>query len=109
MILPIIALDFDGVLRNKETDTPVMGSREAVEILSQEYEVVVFTARTDLDKVYNWLEDNSFPHLKVSNKKPIAEVYVDDHGYRFCGDWKTAIEDLQYIGKGWNDDFVNMR
>ena len=86
-----VAIDFDGVIRNKETDGPVDGALEGIAKLLEKNDVVIFTARDDLESVRIWLEDHHFPKMKVTNRKPVAKAYLDDHAVRFEGSWQEAI------------------
>ena len=97
----VLALDFDGVLRSKSDNSSVPGALEAIRGLQEEYEVVIFTARDDLDWVRNWLEDSGFPRMKVTNKKPVAFAYIDDHAVRFDGNWPYLLRSIPE--RGWND------
>lgn len=99
-----IAIDFDGVLHshqsgwngNVPTDPPVSGAREFVQsIVSSGYEVVIFSCRAESsagkDGIISWLKNNQFPDVPVTNTKPIAELYIDDRGYRFNGDFNEVL------------------
>jgi hypothetical protein len=99
----ILVLDFDGVIRNKETNEPIFGALEGCYLLLDEYHLIVQTCRTDTEWVSNWLEDHGFPFMKVTNKKPVALVYLDDHGQRFDGSWENALAILKLHPHGWND------
>lgn len=97
-----IALDFDGVLHSYTSgwtgpvpeDPPVDGAQKFVEWLQDKYEVVLFSSRADtkagIDGIKSWLKDHNFPALEVYHEKPAAEVYVDDRGFRFTGDFNKV-------------------
>lgn len=102
-LLTRVAVDFDGVLHGYSNgwqggaiyDPPVEGTREALIELTKRYELVVFTARHDLDAVRAWLVKHRLSHFfhDVSNRKPAAAVYLDDRALKFTS-WAQALEDL---------------
>lgn len=97
------AVDFDGVLHayghgwqgGEIYDEPTNGCAEALRRLSVRYELVVFTARHDLDAVRTWLREHHLLHYfaDVTNRKPAAAWYLDDRAVRYI-DWGTALEEL---------------
>jgi hypothetical protein len=96
-----VCFDFDGVCSqyhdNFEEDVfgdPIPGVAEAVKIIREEgLKAVLFTARKVTPKLKEWLEENGFEFDTIndtshnppsaSKEKPVAELYVDDRGYRF--------------------------
>lgn len=100
--LKTIALDFDGVLHSYKTwdgdipkNSPVDGALSFVnDLVDMGYEVVIFSSRakneTGKKGISDWLEKHDFPKLKVHHDKPAAELYVDDRGYRFDGDFSEV-------------------
>lgn len=82
-----VAIDFDGVLTTVDS--------EAVAVLRRMHgraKLVVFTARRDLDWVRSELERLGVSELfdDVTYEKPRADLYVDDHGFHFTGDWSEV-------------------
>lgn len=102
---PTIAIDFDGVLhaysRGWEDgviyDDPTPMSAGALSNLELDYQLIVFTAREDLDPVRKWLKEH-YPNndLKVTNRKPKAKIYIDDRAIRFDG-WVNTMEAINII------------
>jgi ABC-type sugar transport system substrate-binding protein len=90
---PTLAVDFDGVINTD--DVLVEGCAAALRQLSKRYKMVVFTARGDLDMVHAYLVANGIrQHFKgITNRKPNAEVYLDDRGLKFTS-WEQALVDL---------------
>ena len=37
------------------------------------------------------------PYDKVTSFKPPADLYIDDKGYCFRGDWKEALEEIKKL------------
>lgn len=99
-----IALDFDGVLheykqREENFPTPggrpVPGAKDAVAWMGQRYSLVIFSARANepggVEAIEKWLAHWEFPAIPVSLEKPEAEIYVDDRGYRFEGNFSSLL------------------
>lgn len=114
-----IGLDFDGVLHSytsgftgiEPLDPPVPGAVAFVNwLVEQNYEIHIFTARlsqlSDLRKdnleehreaVRMWLVKWGFPVKDISSisgQKPAADVFIDDNGYRFDGDFLKVIDGI---------------
>ena len=95
--LPVVAVDFDGVLAKNTWPSPGLGRAnfDALSMVIHYYdsdcEVVVFTARPDshLERIWSWLDDNGIGDYvyDVTNKKPKACLYFDDRAVRWplCG------------------------
>lgn len=105
-----IAVDFDHTVHSYESgfsedhfDPPIPGAIEALNAFCQKFEeVFIFTARTALTEVELWLKYQfkeagiEYPdNLIVTNNKPIADIYIDDRGYQFTGDWNKTIQDVE--------------
>lgn len=98
-----IAIDFDGVIHlyskgwqdGSIYDPPVEGAIDAIKTLMDKgYKVVVFTARPNLVDIQEFFLDNGISGLmEVTNKKPIASVYIDDRAIRFTN-WKDMLNYL---------------
>src|ERR1017187_2914737 len=99
-----IAVDFDGVLHHNDTHSysggkllppvgpPVKGALEGIRALQKAgAEIVIHTARPP-SQVGPWLKQNGFPALKVTNKKPVAKVYIDDRALPFSK-WSNNLVD----------------
>jgi len=92
-----ISIDFDGVLHDATHGfgdgeiygEPVQGAVEIMHNLSRHYSLTILTARDDkwLEPIREWLTVWGFPHMNVTNKKPVAIAYIDDRGIRFTN-WK---------------------
>ena len=95
---PTICIDFDGVLHLYSKgwqegvvyDDPIEGAQDACwDLMEQGFYLVVLTARTEWEPVYEWLERWGFPPMEVTNVKIPADVYLDDRAVRFT-DWQDA-------------------
>jgi phosphoheptose isomerase len=113
-----IGIDFDGVIHRCSKgfydgtiyDDPIEGSREALESLSQKYNIVVYTAKAKPDRplingktgqelVWEWLDKNNLSQYvsEVTAEKPRARVYIDDKGIRFT-DWNSTLQMMEELG-----------
>lgn len=106
----IIGLDFDGVLHSYVSgyseypqDPPVPGAQDFCKnLLRRDFDLVVFTARISEenytperhDAIIQWLQNYQFPYMRVTGQKPIADLYIDDNGYRFKGDFTDALSGI---------------
>ena len=112
-----IAIDFDGTIATKNdydphtiNATPNKGVHSALEKLSKDYTVMIYTTRLspsqngDTDKflhntnlLVDWLDLNDFIrgvhyHGMTGVKLP-AKYYIDDHAIRFTN-WNQVIGDI---------------
>jgi len=109
-----IAVDFDGVLHACSKgyhdgtiyDVPILGSLEAIENLSQKYEIIVYSAKARQDRplvngktgiqlIWEWLEKHGFKkYVKdVTAEKPRAICYIDDRAVNFTS-WDQTLKFL---------------
>ena len=102
----VIAVDFDGVIHqyprkwtiDKNMYQPIRGALEAINKLRKKYEIIIFTARTNIKKVEKWLKNNNFPNLKITKIKPKAIIYIDDNAIRFIS-WNNTLKQIENIWK----------
>ena len=105
-----IAIDFDGVINSFKsgwkgaefTDEPVNGAFEAINILlSEGYKVVIYSTRAETvegkNTIYNYLLKNNIniSEIEVTDKKPIALVYIDDRAINFSGNWNETLDKIK--------------
>jgi hypothetical protein len=102
----LVAVDFDGVLHQKSPDfsddvtgDAVSGAAEGLRRLAERYDVVIFTARTELDPVRRWMADHGMGGFEVTHEKPAAGFYIDDHGFRFTS-WADVERELIQTPEG---------
>jgi hypothetical protein len=115
-----IAVDFDGVINSyksgwqgpNETDEPVLNAAEGISGLwNRGNKIIIFSTRanthegTDTIREYirrhteNDLLANS---IEITDKKPIADVYIDDRAIPFTGDWEETLKQIETF-KPWMD------
>ena len=105
-----IALDFDGVIHSYTSgwtgpvpkDPPVEGVLSFIASLFElGYNVVIFSCRASTKSGRNgitkWLKDNSFPEIEVFYEKPQADLYVDDNGFRFDGNFAKTLNFIKRL------------
>jgi hypothetical protein len=106
-----VCIDFDGVIHDNFDGFgdgtiygPIIpGSSEAIKLLAQKYNIIIFTAKAKPDRplingkngaelVMEWLEKHNLKQYvkEVTSEKPRALVYIDDKAIRFT-DWESAL------------------
>ena len=107
-----LAIDFDGVIHNADKGwgngtcygEPLPGAIDAIKRLSENYNIVIFTAKAKSDRplvngktgaklVYEWLQKYQIEQyvFSITSDKPRAELYIDDNGYRF-ENWNDTLK-----------------
>lgn len=119
MSKPRIAVDFDGVIHKYSKgwfdgsiyDEPVDGARQSLEILSQRYDVIIFTTRLNPNlsgeklpeheaNLKEWLTKYGFlegvHYTELTALKPKAKLYLDDRALKFDS-WDKALGDIESL------------
>jgi hypothetical protein len=101
--MSIIAIDWDGVIHDylhpkpgRRMGLPIEGSKESIELLKRAGHNCIIHTVWDESRgkvIDDWLSYYGFPSMQVTNNKPLADFYLDDHGLKFT-DWPTALEDI---------------
>jgi phosphoheptose isomerase len=112
-----VGIDFDKVIHKCSKgyydgtiyDEPVPGAYEALERLSQDYTVIVYTCKAKPDRglvngktgtelIWEWLKEHNMSQFvsKVTAEKPRARFYVDDKAIRFT-DWESTFAMIEEI------------
>lgn len=91
----LIAVDLDHTLVNGSE--PIEGARKALGILKEKgYRILIHTCNNP-----EWAEkvlrnnDIWFDSIWTKQGKPVADIYLDDHGLRFCGNWEQTLKDIE--------------
>lgn len=113
MIKKTICVDFDGVLNEydgyEEGDLgePLTGSKEFIKELRKKYKVVILTSRQK-EQVIDWLNNNGFPSMKVTNRKVPAVAYIDDRAIQFNGNYEKVISQLKNFKPYWAKEYYRV-
>lgn len=113
MIKKTICVDFDGVLNEYDgyeegnLDEPLTGSKEFIKELRKKYKVVILTSRQK-EQVIDWLNNNGFPSMKVTNRKVPAVAYIDDRAIQFNGNYKKVISRLKNFKPYWAKEYYRV-
>ncbi len=112
-----IGVDFDGVIHKNSKgfydgtiyDEPVDGTKEALEILSKKFNLVIYTCKGNINRplingktgiqlIWQWLKKYNFDIYisEVTDKKPRALFYIDDKAITFTT-WKDVLDTIEMI------------
>ncbi len=105
-----ICLDFDGVIhqqlppwrgREHVSGGLIPGAIDAIEQLKRKYTVVVYSGRccteSGIAAIQAWLKQHDIRVDAVCSHKPYADVFVDDKGVTYSGDWMQTIIDIKLM------------
>lgn len=94
-----IAVDFDHTLVHG--DKPIEGAREAINILREQGHYIIIHSCNNPEWIERVMNNNNmrFDHIWTSPGKPVADIYVDDLGYRF-ENWslETIMAIVSHVG-----------
>lgn len=104
-----VCLDFDGVLNNYQgyDGDNLYAPKDGVELFLKAlkqvcYKVVILTAR-NTHTVMKWLKSYNLDGYidEVTRVKPPAEVYIDDRGLKFNGNYMELLNELSVFKPYW--------
>lgn len=115
-----VAIDFDAVVsryygwRGKGVfGIPVEGARESLDLLQKAgRRVIINTSRSETWLIEEYMEKYNIPfnyinfnpdniRFHLSPAKVAADVYVDDRGLRFDGNWKKTFAEIINFVPWW--------
>jgi hypothetical protein len=102
--MAVIAIDFDHTL--VELDKPLEGAREAVNIFRELGHKVIIHSCNSERWIKQVLGNNDIRYDKICGEntpKPIADIYIDDKGYRFGGNWAYTSRDVVALLMGFDN------
>lgn len=99
-----IAIDWDGVIHNfkqpksgRRMGPPIEGARAAIEALYHAGHTLIIHTVWEEGRwpvIGDWLRYYEFPPIdRITNIKPNADIYLDDHGLKFTN-WTDALSDI---------------
>ena len=99
----VVCLDFDGVL-----DRDAEGAVDFIlECLGSGYRVVINSVRCERpqaeEAIHSWLGrhlPDEARQIRVVHKKPLADLYIDNKGFRFSGEFPTMEDIYNYSVSG---------
>jgi len=103
--MAILAIDFDNVLHDptrvaegKVLGPPMEGARDAICLLRNEmgHTIVVFSVKPP-EVIAPWMGYFDIPYDRITNQKPIADLYLDDKGCRFYNWEEFLAHQLPYF------------
>ena len=110
----ILCFDFDGVIHSymsgwngysNADDKPVDGIKETLDILKEKYEIIIYSSRCKYKEgikcIENYMKKHNLFYDKISDKKPIAWLTIDDRAICFKGDSEKLIDEIEEF-KVWN-------
>lgn len=108
-----ICVDFDGVLNKYNgyeegnLGEPLSASKEFIRQLRKKYKVVILTSRPK-EQVIDWLNNNGFPSMEVTNRKIPAVAYIDDRAIQFKGSYILTIHEALNFKPYWMKEYYRV-
>lgn len=113
MIKKTICVGFDGVLNEYNgyeegnLGEPLSASKEFIRQLRKKYKVVILTSRPK-EQVIDWLNNNGFPSMEVTDRKIPAVAYIDDRAIRFNGSYIQTIYEAVNLKPYWVERYYRV-
>ena len=116
---PTLVVDFDGTIAQwapggfPAIGEPIEGAEYFLSLLKSEgWKIIVYSCRCGPEleaAMAEWLETNDIPYDEINVNssypwaagKPVGDIYLDDRGISFQGDWREAYQKVQ--------EFVHLR
>lgn len=110
-----LAVDFDGTLNSYESgfispseipDPPVKGAKEALDLLSKHFDIVIFSVRAETKEgkkaIEDYMEKHKLPFREVTDRKP-SGLIIDDNCLTFKGSWPKMVKEIASFTH-WKDN-----
>lgn len=101
--MAVIAVDLDHTL--VEGDKALPGAKEAINILREKGHKILIHSCNNYQWVERVLNDNDirFDSIWERKGKPVADLYIDDKGYRFAGNWESELPAITELVSGFDN------
>jgi len=111
-----ICIDFDGTIADYSKGWQgddkfgeiFPGAAKAINTLkAMGWRVIIFTCREDNKALRDYLKEQGISFDEINggqqqgSPKPVADVYIDDKGLRFQGDWMKSLEEILKFRPWW--------
>lgn len=109
-----LAIDFDGTINTYDSgfvspsqipDPPTEGAKEALDLLSQHFCIVIFSVRAETpegkEAIKEYMKKHELPYDDVTNEKP-SGLIIDDNCLTFTGSWKDMLKKISTFTH-WKD------
>lgn len=115
-----ICIDFDGVINNYKGykgwgvfEEIVPGADKGIQSLKESgWTIIIFTTREETKLIADYCDDNGIPFDEINRNsrnhpftnmgKPLADIYLDDRGITFEGNWEDILPKINSF-KPWNE------
>lgn len=103
-----LAVDFDDVIHDTKNvkpgyklGVPIDGAVESMQALKAQGAIIaIHSVWADTEQrceaISKWCRYFKVPYDFITNQKPVAEFYLDDHGLRFES-WDQALADIKRL------------
>lgn len=91
----VVAIDFDSTIVH--IDQPIYGAKDAINLLREKGYYILIHSCNHKQWIERILNDNDirFDYIcENDGGKPVADIYIDDKGYHFKGDWPTEVNEI---------------
>lgn len=114
-----IAIDFDGVLHSYQhgwtgevpLDPPVHGALRFIQWLrDNNHDIVIMSSRAKNNEgtegIKSWLKEHRFGEIPITCEKIHADIYIDDRGFRFEGNFDTVMDLIKNGIEPWHKGII---
>lgn len=95
----VLAIDFDGVVHDyknplvgRRMGAPIEGAKSALAKLARRNTIIIFSVWGDSPAMKEWLDFYQIKYHKITNVKPMADIYLDDKALRFSNWYDSLVE-----------------